>query len=245
LISQPELQTVTPMHLLLIEDHTVVAEGLQFLLREIDSTITVYRCSNLSEAKAAKLTRATFNMVLMDLGLPDVSGLAGLNDIRALYDEVPVVVLSGEENVQVIHAAINAGAMGFVPKSASSKVLVAAMRLILAGGTYLPPQAYNSYIPTVPATGAGNLPRQEVAGEAKNMTVFEGGKMTDRQLEILLKAVQGKPNKVIARETDLAEGTVKAHLSAAYKIINVSNRTEAVFKAAQLGLMMPETVRKT
>ncbi len=232
------------MHLLLIEDHTVVAEGLQFLLREIDSTINVYRCSNLLEAKKAKDAQAPFDMVLLDLGLPDVSGLEGLHAIRVAYDDIPVVVLSGEENADVIRSAISAGAMGFVPKSASSKVLVAAMRLILAGGTYLPPQAYASYAPVAPPAGAGGLGNGEASAPIRSTSNSHNSRMTERQLEILLKAVQGKPNKIIARETDLAEGTVKAHLSAAYKIINVSNRTEAVFKAAQLGLTLPDNLRK-
>jgi DNA-binding NarL/FixJ family response regulator len=232
------------MHLLLVEDHTVVAEGLQFLLCEIDDTITVHRCSNLLEAKKAKNAQPPFDMVLLDLGLPDVSGLQGLHEIRAAYEDVPVVVLSAEENSEVIRSAINAGAMGFVPKSASSKVLIAAMRLILAGGTYLPPQAYASYAPAMPAASAGHFDSQQVTNANIDALVPQNSRMTDRQLEILLKAVQGKPNKIIARETDLAEGTVKAHLSAAYKIINVSNRTEAVFKAAQLGLTMPDSLRK-
>lgn len=231
------------MHLLLIEDHTVVAEGLQFLLGEIDSTITVCRCTNLAEAKNTMQMQTPFDMVLMDLGLPDVSGLEGLHQIRAVYEDIPIVVLSGEENSEVIRSAINAGAMGFVPKSASSKILIAAMRLILAGGTYLPPQAYSSYAPA--ASAAGSLPRQEINHANRDALTGQNGRMTDRQLEILLKAVQGKPNKVIARETDLAEGTVKAHLSAAYKIINVNNRTEAVFKTAQLGFTMPEVLRKS
>ena len=101
------------MRLLLIEDHTVVAEGLQFLLSEIDHTITVFRCSNMAEAKNAKETKAPFDLVLLDLGLPDVCGLEGLHAIRAAYDDIPVVVLSGEENPDVIRSAINAGAMGF------------------------------------------------------------------------------------------------------------------------------------
>ena len=227
------------MHLLLIEDHTVVAEGLQFLLHEIDNTITVIRCGNLVEAKNAKEPKAPFDMVLLDLGLPDVSGLEGLKAIRAAYDEVPVVVLSGEENTDVIRSAISAGAMGFVPKSASSKVLVAAMRLILAGGTYLPPQAYASYPSITPPQNTNGLGNGAASDTGTNALTSKNNRLTERQLEILLKAVQGKPNKIIARETDLAEGTVKAHLSAAYKIINVSNRTEAVFKAARLGLTMP------
>ena len=232
------------MHLLLVEDHTVVAEGLQFLLEEIDSTISIHRCANLAEAKKARDLQAPFDMVLLDLGLPDVSGLEGLCEIRTAYEDVPVVLLSGEENVEIIRSAINAGAMGFVPKSASSKVLVAAMRLILAGGTYLPPQAYSSYKPGTLTGHTGQAASPEVGHTQRNAPVGHNGRMTDRQLEILLKAVQGKPNKVIARETGLAEGTVKAHLSAAYKIINVSNRTEAVFKSAQLGLCLPPALCK-
>lgn len=229
------------MHLLLVEDHTVVAEGLQFLLGEIDSSIAVCCCSNLAEAKKARLTQAPFDMVLLDLGLPDVSGLQGLQEMRTVYEGVPIAVLSGETNADIIRSVISAGAMGFVPKSASSKVLVAAMRLILAGGTYLPPQAYGGYAPAVPAHHASG---SNTSADLRAAATAQQSQLTDRQLEILLKAVQGKPNKIIARETNLAEGTVKAHLSAAYRIINVSNRTEAVFKTAQLGYTMAQVLHK-
>ena len=230
------------MHLLLVEDQTVVAEGLQFLLSEIDSSIVVCSCCNLAEAKKARQTQAPFDMVLLDLGLPDVSGLQGLREMRTIYEGVPIAVLSGEANVDIIRSVISEGAMGFVPKSASSKVLVAAMRLILAGGTYLPREAYSGYAPAMPARKAAG---SATSGNLRAAARAQQGQLTDRQLEILLKAVQGKPNKIIARETNLAEGTVKAHLSAAYRIINVSNRTEAVFKIAQLGYTMAQVLHKT
>lgn len=228
------------MRLLLVEDHMVVAESLRFLLTEIDPAII---CSTTGTIAQALQAEGPFDLILLDLKLPDTTGLEGLHAIRQVFDGVPVALLSGEENTQVIRNAIAAGAMGFVPKSASSQVLLAAMRLILAGGTYLPPHVFASWPPPssneTPQTGAieadqGGLARQP-----------DVARLTDRQLEILMKAVQGKPNKVIARETNLAEGTVKAHLSAAFRMINVSNRTEAVFKAAQLGLTMPSLASDT
>lgn len=225
-------------HLLLIEDHKVVAEGLQILLSTIDPTIT---CSSAGTIAQAIQVTEPIDLILLDLDLPDAVGLSGLRAVRDAFEGVPVALLSGEQNTDVIRSAITEGAMGFVPKSAPSKVLVAAMRLILAGGTYLPPHAFSAW-PS--AASIEPQPNQSTTTstptpKAAHSSPFVTARLTDRQLEILMKAVQGKPNKVIARETDLAEGTVKAHLSAAFRIINVSNRTEAVFKAAQLGLVMP------
>ena len=223
-------------NLLLIEDHKVVAEGLQILLSTIDPTIT---CPNVGTIAQALQTKGLLDLILLDLDLPDAVGLSGLRAVRDAFEGVPVAMLSGEENTEVIRTAIAEGAMGFVPKSASSKVLVAAMRLILAGGSYLPPHAFATW-----PLAASSEPQRELSersAKVERASPQLAARLTDRQLEVLLKAVQGKPNKIIARETALAEGTVKAHLSAAFRIINVSNRTEAVFKAAQLGLTMPMT----
>lgn len=222
------------MRLLLVEDHTVVAESLRFLLTEIDPAIT---CSTTGTIAQALQAEGPFDLILLDLKLPDATGLDGLRAIREVFDGVPVALLSGEENTEVIRTAIAVGAMGFVPKSASSQVLLAAMRLILAGGTYLPPHVFASWPP--PTSNETLHTRAIEADQGGRARPQDVARLTDRQLEILMKAVQGKPNKVIARETNLAEGTVKAHLSAAFRMIKVSNRTEAVFKAAQLGLTMP------
>ncbi len=137
-----------------------------------------------------------------------------------------VVVLSSEDNPDVILRAIEAGASGYVPKSSTPQVLVAALRLVMAGGIYIPPPALRAFgggaIPILPPVRAA-APR-EIDG------------LSGRQMEVLLKAVQGKANKVIAREMQLSEGTVKAHLSAAFRTLGVQNRTEAVFAAARMGL---------
>ena len=222
------------MRLLLIEDHTVVAEGLKFLLGEIDSSITCVITGTIAQALQAE---GIFDLVLLDLKLPDTSGFEGLRIVRDVFLGVPIALLSGEENTAVIRSAIAEGAMGFVPKTASSQVLLAAMRLILAGGTYLPPHAFATW-PTSWPHEKSHAKSFEAPHAERSRPQNTAG-LSGRQLEILMKAVQGKPNKVIARETGLAEGTVKAHLSAAFRLINVSNRTEAVFKAAQIGLTLP------
>ena len=224
-------------HLLLIEDHKVVAEGLQLLLSTIDPDIT---CTSAGTTAQALQTQGPFDLIFLDLDLPDAVGLSGLRAVRDAFEGVPVAMLSGEQNTEVIRSAIAEGAMGFVPKSASSKVLVAAMRLILAGGTYLPPHAFTTW--PLPSPSAPQRDPSVGAAKVERSSPQLAARLTNRQLEVLLKAVQGKPNKIIARETGRAEGTVKAHLSTAFRIIEVSNRTEAVFKAAQLGLTMPAPV---
>ncbi len=215
------------MRLLLIDDHALFAQSLQFLLSELDPAISCVTAGSVAQALQAE---GPFDLVLLDFNLPDTAGFAGLHALRGALLGVPVALLSGEEDVAVIRAAISEGAMGFIPKSSSPQVLMAALRLILAGGAYLPPHAIASGLPTSAANPQGT----PVAGAAPRLAGLSG-----RQLEVLLKAVQGKPNKVIARELDLAEGTIKAHLSTAFRLIGVANRTEAVFRAAQMGLTMP------
>ena len=212
------------MRVLLIDDHTLFAQGLKFLLAELNPQLESVVAGSLTAALAQP---GDFDLVMLDFHLPDSNGLQALAQVRQALEGVPVVVLSGEEKLNIIHSVIEAGASGFVPKSSTPAVLLAALRLILAGGTYLPPQLLNA--------GRSGPAATPVAPDA-GTTWPERLGLTERQLEVLLKAVQGKSNKIIARETSLAEGTVKAHLSAAFRVLGVANRTEAVFRAAQLGL---------
>jgi len=214
------------MRLLLIDDHTLFTQSLQFLLAELDASV---ECKTANSIASALQAEGPFDLILLDFNLPGNTGFAGLQAVRGVFSGTPVVLLSGVEDAEVIRTAVTEGAMGFIPKSSSPQVLMAAMQLVLAGGAYLPPHVLSDSSPhtTHAAQSAAAAVHQKVAG------------LTDRQLQALLKAVQGKPNKVIAREMDLAEGTIKAHLSTAFRVMGVHNRTEAVFKAAALGLTMP------
>lgn len=209
------------MHVLLIDDHAMFRQGLRFILTDLKDSITFSDAGDCDEALGV-LQGGTVDLALLDLNMPGSHGLTALRQLRSEYPAVQFVVLSGIDDSHVIREAIEEGASGFVPKSSSSEVLLAALNLILAGGVYLPPAA---------------LEQRE--GAPVRVAVQEhdrGGLLSERQTDVLLKAIQGKPNKVISREMDIAEGTVKTHLSAAFRALGVHNRTEAVFAAARLGL---------
>lgn len=214
------------MRALLIDDHHLFRQGLKFLLADLDPGIQF--CEADSCAHALQFARgASIDLVLVDLHMPGVKGLDALSAVRAAFETSAVVVLSSEDDPSAIRRSIELGACGFVPKASTPQVLIAALRLVLAGGTYLPPHVLRDCTPTAPGAAlhaAGADPVRRPEG------------LSERQLEVLLKAVQGKANKVIAREMQLSEGTVKAHLSAAFRALGVQNRTEAVFAAAKVGL---------
>jgi DNA-binding NarL/FixJ family response regulator len=166
--------------------------------------------------------------VLLDLKLPGVNGMDALRALREAVPAAPLVVLSGEEDPHVVREAIERGAMGFIPKSSTPEVLIQALRLVLARGVYLPPTVLDSR--AAPAPGAS--PQADSAA-ARLLG------LTPRQADVLRCVIQGKPNKIIARELDISEGTVKAHLSSVMHALGAHNRTEAVYAAAKLGLRLP------
>ena len=214
------------MHVLLIDDHELFRQGMKFLLSDLNEDLEFTDAGTLDEALTA-LGRVKVDLALLDLNMPGSQGLTALREIKDAHPGVPLAVLSGLDEPSLIRDAIDEGASGFVPKASSSEVLIAALRLILAGGVYLPTAALNG-LPHSSGSAAANAdahPRSEL--------------LSVRQADVLMRAIQGKPNKVIAREMKIAEGTVKTHLSAAFKTLGVHNRTEAVFAAAKLGLKPP------
>lgn len=211
------------MHTLLIDDHTLFRQGLKFLLTDLDESITFVEANSCTQALNLD-NLGKVELTLLDLNLPGETGLAPITKVRDRIN-APIVIISSEESPQVIKDAIGEGASGFIPKSSSQEVLIAALQLILAGGTYLPPNILHK------------LPHIDVANDLGNklqQNIIES--LSKRQTETLLKVIQGKPNKVIASEMNVSEGTVKAHLSASFRTLGVHNRTEAVIAAAKLGL---------
>jgi DNA-binding NarL/FixJ family response regulator len=164
------------------------------------------------------------DLVLLDFNLPNVEGFAALVDLQERYPELPVVMVSGQDDPGLVREALERGALGFIPKTSSAAVILNALRLVLSGGTYVPREALGAPR-AAPVPAAGN------AGDA-------AGKLgiTPRQAEVLALILAGKPNKAICRELNLAEGTVKSHVAAVLKALNASNRVEAVIAASRLGL---------
>jgi len=208
------------MHILIVDDHALFREGLRFLLRKLDDELIIDEAES-CEQGVKFAAEQTYDLILLDLKLPDHPGFTALERLRETRPDIPVVVLSGEDAPRTVRAAIDAGAMGFIPKSSSSELLVNALRLVLGKGVYLPPRILG------PDTDHGS--GSPVDPDTLSL-------LTSRQMEILRGVIQGKPNKVIARDLDIAESTIKAHLSAVLRLLGASNRTEAVFVAARLGL---------
>ena len=210
------------MRILIVDDHSLFREGLKFLLHGLDSGIELDNAGDCAEAFSLLDTRR-YDLILLDLKLPDRNGLDALADIRKTYANSPVVVLSGEDTPQTVKTAIDGGAMGFIPKSSTPEILIEALRLVLAGGVYLPPRSL------VKGSTEGAVPSSETESEVLQT-------LTPRQIDVLRHLIRGEPNKVIAQELNISEQTVKSHISAVLSILYARNRTEAVYFAARHGM---------
>ncbi len=228
------------LKILLVDDHALFRSGLRFLLADLDQEIEFTEAETC--AAALEVGSETTDLVLLDFHLPDSDGdFEALEKIKTQFPAATVVVLSSEDDPEIIHGAIDAGAAGFIPKSSTPDIMIAALKLILAGGIYLPPMAYASKKAKTQADVKDQQNQQAVNSDGTNRNGLDHSlneQLSDRQLEVLMGAIKGKPNKIIARELNIAEGTVKAHLSVAFRVLDVKNRTEAVFLAAKLGLVL-------
>ncbi len=213
--------------ILVVDDHPLILEALHHVLKQLDADVQVIAAQSADEAAALAAQHADADLMLLDLGLPGADGLDLLGRIRSQSPAIPVVVLSASDARENVMRAIDLGAMGFIPKSSSNQVMLGALRLVLSGGVYLPPAALVS-------SDEGAAPRAVPAREGR-VTPRDLG-LTDRQAQVLALILQGKPNKLICRELDLAEGTVKIHVAAILRALNVSTRTQAVIEASRLGL---------
>ena len=218
------------MKILVVDDHPLLREAVREVLKQLDASIEVLEATDCATALAAAERQPELDLILLDIQMPGRSGLDALSDLREKHPEVPVVVLSGSELPGDVMRALDGGAMGFIPKSQPSRVMINALRLVLAGGVYLPPEILNQSI-----FSPGMPPRAAPAGKPRTS---EDIGLTERQSEVLALLVQGMPNKVICRELGLAEGTVKIHISAILKALGVNTRTQAVIAVSQLGLKL-------
>ena len=222
------------MKILIVDDHPLIREALRHVLTVLDADIKLIEAQNFSEGLAAAGDNPDLDLILLDLGLPDIKGADALEQLRQRYPALPTVVLSASEDPATVTRAIETGAMGFIPKTTSSHLLLTALRLVLAGGVYLPLEILRQHEGTPE-------PALRLAAEAssggKMLTPRELG-LTARQADVLALMVHGKPNKLIARELELAEGTVKIHVTAILKTLNVNNRTQAVIAVSKLGLQL-------
>lgn len=217
------------MQVLVVDDHPLIRTGVAAMLSRHDGDCTVTESPDCQSA-IAMLAGGKFtpDLILLDLNLPDCSGLAALEAIREACPNAPVVVLSGEDGKETILDALNLGAMGFIPKTMNPELVWSALGLVLAGGVYVPPQA---------VTDRGEAPpyRIEPSSSKKTSALASLG-LTERQIDTLRMLVRGLPNKTIARNLGISEATVKVYVSAALRAMNVTSRTQAVIWLSQNGV---------
>jgi DNA-binding NarL/FixJ family response regulator len=200
---------------LVADDHPLVRDALARTLAELDPAVEVVAVADFGAALAA-LRADAFDLALIDWQMPGMDGVQGLHRLREAAPTVPLVVASGHDDAATIRAALAAGAAGFIPKSERTEVLLQALRLVRAGGVYVPSRLLEAAADPGPQAPAADL--------------------TPRQLDVLACLMRGEPNKLIARELGLTEGTVKIHIAAILRALQVRNRTEAVVRARELGL---------
>lgn len=214
------------MNILVVDDHPLYRSGVVYTLQNTGLSVHVVECAALDAAFQRLDEGLQADLVILDLQMPGYTGLDSVRAMRNRRPEVPVLVLSGLEDPAVVRECIDLGAYGFVPKSAPSEQFHAALSLVLSGGVYLPPASLSV---ATPASRA----QQDAWSRL-------GTHLTGRQRQVLLGIVQGKPNKVIARELGLSDTTVKSHVAHILDALVVSNRTEAVYALARAGLSIRE-----
>jgi DNA-binding NarL/FixJ family response regulator len=213
------------MKILLVDDHALIRDALRGVIKDLMDDATVLEASDCRQAMRLIQDHPDLHLILLDLNLPDRNGLAVLADLRQRYATISVVVLSTINDRDSVLRALTLGALGFIPKSAPREVMVNALRLVLSGGIYVPPEALapveaKEMKPTRPASPA------DIG-------------LTERQIEVLALMMRGKSNKAISRLLDLAEPTVKHHVTAILKALRAANRTEAVIAVGELGWDLP------
>jgi DNA-binding NarL/FixJ family response regulator len=209
------------MKCLLVDDHALVRDALALLIALHHPDVDLRHAGRLRDARTVLDAEPDVDLVLLDLALPDSAGLATLQAVRDAAPATRTVVLSADDRPEIVLAAIDAGAAGFIPKATESRQLREALATVLRGGVYVPPVTLAATPPP---------PGQPASAERLGLT--------PRQIDVLRMLVDGRSNKLIGRALDLAPSTVKTHLEAIFQRLQVNSRTQAVVAAARCGLKL-------
>jgi len=218
------------MKILVVDDHVLIRQAMHGVLKKLKRDASVFDASNSAEALNIVSHNPDIDLVLLDLSLPDRDGFSVLAELRKRLPQIAIVVLSAVQDRDNVVKALDLGALGFIPKSAQNDVILNALRLVLGGGIYVPPEILaREEIPLA-------IPRAE---RGTSQVTPEDLGLTERQLDVLALIMQGKNNKTICRILDLAEPTVKNHVTAILRALKVENRTEAVVAANRMHWDLP------
>ncbi len=215
------------MKVLLIDDHKLVRDALIAFLEHVRPDMEVEESGTLQEALALLSESSGIELVLLDLSMPDTKGLEGLDILRTRYPEIPIVVLSATSDTETILEAIKQGAVGYIPKNLSGRVMVRAVELVLAGERFIPSKVVDE---ESNASGGSDAGLHEDTGLEKMFA-----QLTPRQRQVLELLILGKANKEISNALGIKEITVGYHLKGLFQKFGVANRTQVVATALQMG----------
>ncbi len=217
------------MKVLIADDHELFLKGLEMILTDSFPQMELCLAKDYLEIFEMISKHGDFDLILTDLAMPGAKWLEALKRIHDTLPETPIIILSAVFDKEVVQKTIELGAAGYIPKTSSNTVIVGAVNLVMSGGVYIPPELLQ------------NTQRDEfdflkqiekIPSSADTVKI-----LSPRQIDVLKLIARGRSNKQIAYELGLTEGTVKLHVTAILKLLNVYNRTGAVAEAQRLGIL--------
>jgi DNA-binding NarL/FixJ family response regulator len=222
------------MNVLVIDDHPLILYAMRSLVQQLGEHVEVVTATSARAAREALATSPAFDLALLDLQLGDADGFELLQELRAAYPALPIVIVAASDRRDDVMRAIDMGAMGFVPKCTGNETLLAALAMVLSGGIYLPPSIMRS-APSPRALAHPNSADWDERIESDRATATLAGlDLTPRQKEVLALLLRGQSNKLIARALNLSVETIKDHVAAVLRSLNVSSRTQAVVAVSRM-----------
>jgi DNA-binding NarL/FixJ family response regulator len=209
-------ESLTVERVLIVDDHPLVRDGLRTVIAVAFDQTELFEAASIAEAAAIIAREGDFDLVMLDLNMPDAQGFAGLAMLRERFPALPIVIVSGAVEAGLVQGAIANGAAGFIPKSLKRSAIVAAVQSILDGNLYVPDEF----------AGADDAECEEIRRRIDSLT--------PQQKVVLGLVVAGKLNKQIAWQLDVSMTTVKAHVSAILAKMNCYSRTQAVIMAGKV-----------
>jgi len=209
------------MKTLLADDHPLMREGVRQVLSQLEPAVEIIDAHDYPSLFAQTALHADLDLALVDLNMPGFVGMQGISQYRNRFPDIPLVVLSASESAHDIRSALEAGALGYIPKSVPAPAMLAALRQVLAG---------DLYVPDCLGKGDAGLHTQTAA----DFGVLQHHGLTARQLDVARLLAQGCANKAIGGMLSMSENTVKVHMAAIFKAFGVTNRTEAVLEIRRL-----------
>ena len=209
------------MEVLIADDHELVRKGLRLLVQRIEPNSIIFEAGNFTELKKEINKQHNWELLIIDISMPGSNRLQGIEIALSNSSQAPVVIISASEEPEVIREALKLGVKGFLTKSSSADIMEQAIKLVMAGGRYIPDSALDLTF------------EDYVCSKNKNHGFFNIPGLTKRQSDVALLLTKGKANKEIGRDLDISEATVRTHMTAIFKILEVNNRTQAVLAINQ------------